>query len=85
VAGSTFEVLSAPSGTVAGGTGTVPDGQSFGQLIQGLNQFPITVTDSNQAAGPVPITLTITVTSPPSSTAPGGNGGTTIQINGTMD
>ncbi|HTY55590.1 MAG TPA: Ig-like domain-containing protein [Candidatus Binataceae bacterium] len=85
VSGSTFEVVSAPGGTVAGATGTVPDGQSFGQLIQGLNQFPITVTDSNQAENPTPITLTITVTSPPSSTTPGGNGSTTIQVNGTMD
>jgi hypothetical protein len=63
----------------------VPDGESFGKLIYGLNQFPITVTDSNQVENPVPITLTITVDSPVTATAPGGNGSTTIQINGTMD
>jgi hypothetical protein len=83
--GTTYQVVSSPGGTVAGGSGTVPDGQTFGRLIQGLNQFPITVTDSNQVANPVPITLTITVNSPISATAPGGNGGATIQINGTMD
>ena len=84
-AGSSYQVVSSPGGTVARSSGTVPDGQSFGQLIKGLNQFPITVTDSNQVASPVPITLTITVNSPVSATAPGGNGSTSIQINGTMD
>lgn len=83
--GTTYQVVASPGGTVAGGSGTVPDGQTFGHLIQGLNQFPITVTDSNQVANPTPITLTVTVNSPISATAPGGNGGTTIQINGTMD
>ncbi len=85
VAGTSYQIVSSPAGTVAGSSGTVPDGESFGQLIQGLNQFPITVTNSNQVANPVPITLTITVNSPVSATAPGGNGATSIQINGTMD
>jgi len=85
VAGSTYQVVASPAGTVAGASGTIPDGESFGQLIPGLNQFSITVTDSNSQPNPIPITLTITVDLPLSTTAPGGNGSTSIQIGGTME
>ncbi len=85
VAGSSYKIVSAPGGTVQGGSGAVPDGQSFGQLIQGLNQFAFTLNDSDSVNNPVPITVTITVTSPGSTTVPGGNGNTSIQLNGTMN
>jgi hypothetical protein len=85
-AGSAYKIVSAPEGTVQGGSGTVPDGQSFGLLVPGLNLFNFTINDSQPGAlNPVPITVTVTVTSPSSLTAPGGNGSTTLQINGTMN
>jgi hypothetical protein len=43
------------------------------------------VNDSDSVNSAKPITLTVTVTSPPSSIAPGGNGNTSMQISGTMD
>ncbi len=85
VAGTTYKIVSTPAGAVAGGSGTVPDGESFGQIIPGLNQFPFTITDSDSVANPVPIAVTVTVNSPGSSTAPGGNGNASVQINGTMN
>jgi len=35
VAGTTYQIVSSPTGIVAGGSGTVPDGESFGQMIPG--------------------------------------------------
>ncbi len=85
VAGTTYQIVSTPAGAVAGGSGTVPDGESFGQIIAGLNQFPFTITDSDSVANPRPITVTVTVNSTGSSVTPGGNGNASVQINGTMN
>ena len=86
VAGTAYAITSAPAGTVIGGSGSVPDGQTFGALVSGLNVFSFTINDSNPGVNTAePITVTVTVTSPPSSTVPGGNGSTSFQISGTMD
>ncbi len=86
VAGSTYQIVSQPAGTVVSASGTVPDGQSFGALVSGLNLFNFTINDSDPGAiSPVPIMVTVTVTSPSTLTAPGGNGSTTAQVSGTMN
>jgi hypothetical protein len=85
VGGTTYQITSSPAGSVQGASGTVPDGQTFGQPLDGLSVFTFTVNDSDSVNSAKPITLTVTVTSPPSSIAPGGNGNTSMQISGTMD
>jgi hypothetical protein len=85
VAGTTYKIEVSPAGSVQGNSGTVPDGESFGKLVPGLNLFTFTVNDSDSINSPVPITITVTVDSPPSNTAPGGNGSTSVQIGGTMN
>ncbi len=80
VGGSTITVTSS-AGQVSGGTITVPDGQSFNQLLPGLTQFSFVVADADPmavAAPPAPATVVVTVTSP------NGNG-TAIVAAGTVE
>jgi hypothetical protein len=79
VGGSTITVTSS-FGTVSGGSITVPDGESFNQLIPGLTQFSFVLADADStkiASPPDPATVVVTVTSP------NGNA-TTILTNGTI-
>lgn len=65
--GASTITVTATVGTVAGGSITVPDGESFNRLVDGLNRFTFVLSD-NQAAGGaprplVPTTITVTVNS----------------------
>jgi hypothetical protein len=80
VGGSTITVTSS-AGTISGGSITVPDGESFNQLIPGLTQFTFVLADSDSmtvASPPAPATVVVTVTSP------NGNA-TTIMASGTIE
>ena len=64
VGGSTISVQ-ATAGQVVGGSITVPDGESFNQLIDGLTRFHFVVLDDAPGQGTVPqvVQITVTVTS----------------------
>lgn len=65
VGGSTITVTSS-AGTVSGGSITVPDGESFNQLVNGLTRFSFVISDADPtttAAPPAPATVVVTVTS----------------------
>ncbi len=64
----------------------LPDAQSFGQTIGGLNFFTFSVVDAEpgQGDGAQNVTVTVTVDSDPTTTAPGGNGSTVVQRSGTL-
>jgi hypothetical protein len=79
VGGSMINV-SANAGTVTGGSITVPDGQSFNQLIDGLTRFGFVLADATpgDTNPPQAVSVTVTVTSP--------NGtGTFVVASGTID
>lgn len=66
VGGSTITITSS-GGTVSGGSITVPDGESFNQLVPGLTQFTFVLADADAtkvADPPTPATVVVTVTSP---------------------
>lgn len=64
VGGSTISVTS-NAGEVVGGNITMPDGQSFNQLVGGLTLFSFALVDSEPGdeEGPAPASITVTVTS----------------------
>jgi len=64
VGGSSITVQ-ASAGSVVGGAITVPDGESFNQLVGGLTLFHFTLMDSSpgQGMGVQPVTVTVSVTS----------------------
>lgn len=64
VGGSTITVTS-NAGEVVGGNITIPDGQSFNQLVGGLTQFSFALVDDEPGdeEGPAPASITVTVTS----------------------
>jgi len=65
VGGSTISVTSG-AGSISGGSITVPDGESFNQLIPGLTLFTFVLSDSDAttvANPPTPATVVVTVTS----------------------
>ena len=65
VGGSSI-VVQANAGTVVGGSVTVPDGQSFNQLVTGLTRFNFILLDAAPGEGMTaqPVSITVTVTSP---------------------
>jgi hypothetical protein len=76
VGGSTITVQS-NAGTIIGGAITVPDGQSFNQLVTGLTRFSFILIDEPGGMDPAPVSITVTVASP--------NGGSsTIVASGTI-
>jgi len=79
VGGSTVTV-SATKGQVIGGSITIPDGESFNQLVSGLTLFNFTLADgnSNETDPAEASTVTVTVTSPNGS-------GSFILASGTVD
>lgn len=61
------------------------DGQTFGQTVNGFNLFTFTVVDAEPGAGEADtVSVTVNITSSPSSNAPGGNGSTSVQRIGTL-
>jgi hypothetical protein len=81
VGGATVSV-SAPGAQLFGGNITVPDGESFNQLVDGLNQFTFILSDplpgEDPPLPPVTVAVVVTVTSE--------NGdGTFIVASGTVD
>ena len=63
VGGSTITVT-ANNGQVIGGAITVPDGESFNQLVNGLTRFHFAVADPDVGEGmPQPVKVTVTVNS----------------------
>ncbi|MEO8602312.1 MAG: hypothetical protein ABI629_07045, partial [bacterium] len=64
VGGSTISVT-ANAGQIVGGDITLPDGQSFNQLVEGLTRFHFVLLDDDPGAGTAvqPVTITVTVTS----------------------
>lgn len=65
---------------------TVPDAQSFGESIDGLNVFTFSVVDAQPGAGDVnqSVEVLVSINSPPSTNAPGGNGSVSISRQGTL-
>jgi Bacterial Ig-like domain (group 1) len=65
VGGSSISVQ-ANAGTIIGGNITVPDGQSFNQLVTGLTRFGFILLDPNPGEGMAaqPVNITVTVSSP---------------------
>jgi hypothetical protein len=64
VGGSTITV-EANAGQVIGGEITLPDGQSFNQLVEGLTRFHFVLIDESPGEGDAvePVTITLTVES----------------------
>ncbi len=65
---------------------TLPDAQSFGESINGLNVFTFTVVDAEPGEGEVneSVEVLVSIDSPPSTTAPGGNGSLSVSRQGTL-
>jgi hypothetical protein len=64
VGGSTINITS-QAGTVFGGAQTVPDGESFNQIVDGLNRFSFELCDSDDTqCKPQGTSIVVTVTSP---------------------
>jgi hypothetical protein len=88
VSGSTVTIdIEGDGATVIGPTEfEIPDAQTFGSTIQGVNAFTFTVADEEPGEGDANqlIVVTVNVSSPPSSTAPGGNGSITATSSGLL-
>jgi Bacterial Ig-like domain (group 1) len=87
VSGTTVNITITGGVTLLGpSTITIPDSQTFGATVDGLNRFSFSVVDSQPGMGATaePISVGVTVTSPPSETAPGGNGSTSAFSSGTL-
>jgi hypothetical protein len=63
VGGSTIDI-SASNGTVTGGSITVPDGESFNQLVDGLTQFTFVLTAPTGLTSDEPAVISVTIASP---------------------
>ncbi len=65
---------------------TLEGSQSFGQTINGVNFFTFTVADSSPGEGAAnqTVEVTVSINSPPSGTAPGGNGSVSVSRVGTL-
>jgi hypothetical protein len=88
VSGSTIAVTVDEPGKVFGFPDEfeMPDVQTFAQIIPGINRFTFTIVDDepNMGDDDVPVAVEISVSSPPTSGAPGGNGSGTVAIFGTI-
>jgi hypothetical protein len=79
VGGSTI-TITAGKAQVLGGSITVPDGESFNQLVSGLTQFAFTLADANPTDTDPPDAVNVVVT----VSSPNGSGSFTIG-SGTVD
>ena len=62
VGGSTITVASSV-GSISGGTITVPDGESFNQIVYGLTRFSFVLSAGENVGEPVDTSIVVTVTS----------------------
>jgi hypothetical protein len=91
VAPASFTVPDATNctGTSCGGNPTSFPAAACGTIADGLTRFFVTISDSDAADDPAdPLesaTVTVTITSDISGTAPGGNSSVTFAIGGTID
>ncbi len=74
IVGGSSITVQANAGQVVGGNITVPDGQSFNQLVTGLTRFNFILLDNTPGEGTTPQTVNITVT----VTSANGNGSTIV-------
>ena len=63
VGGSTI-AITASTGTVTGGGITVPDGESFNQLVDGLTRFSFLLSADASLTNTTPTTISVKITSP---------------------
>jgi hypothetical protein len=63
VGGSTISVSSAV-GTISGGSITVPDGESFNQIVDGLTRFSFVLSAGENVGPPVNTSIVVTISSP---------------------
>lgn len=80
VGGSTINITSS-AGTLSGGSITIPDGESFNRLVDGLTRFSFVISDSDvmtTAVPPAPATVVVTITS-------ANGGGTFVVASGTVE
>ena len=79
VGGSTITVT-VEGGKVSGGTITVPDGESFNQIVPGLTRFSFVVADPEPGDGKPAVSTAVVVT----VVSENGNG-TFVLASGTID
>jgi hypothetical protein len=88
VSGSTIAISVDDPGRVLGFPDSfeMPDVETFGQIIDGINRFTFTVIDDkpNEGDNDEPIAVEINITSPPSGQAPGGNGSRSVAVTGVI-
>jgi hypothetical protein len=63
VGGSTIAVTSSV-GSISGGSITVPDGESFNQIVDGLTRFSFVLSAGENVGPPVQASIVVTITSP---------------------
>jgi hypothetical protein len=63
VGGSTI-AITASNGTVTGGSITVPDGESFNRLVDGLTRFTFYLSAPTGLTSDEPAIISVTITSP---------------------
>lgn len=88
VAGTTISISTSEGISLRGlpASFTLEGAQSFGQTINGLNFFNFSVIDAQpgQGANDQSVEVIVTVNSPPSISAPGGNGSVSVSRVGTL-
>lgn len=88
VAGTTISISAGEGLSLRGlpASFTLEGAQSFGQTIEGINLFTFSVIDAQPGQGTTnqSVEVIVSVNSPPSGTAPGGNGSVSVSRVGTL-
>jgi len=88
VAGTTISITPGDGLSLRGipGSFTLEGSQSFGQTIPGVNLFTFSVIDAapGEGAANQSVEVIVSINSPPSGTAPGGNGSASVSRVGTL-
>ncbi len=88
VGGSTVAITPGEGLTLQGipASFTIPDATTFGQTIGGVNAFTFTVIDAEPGQGDTDqsVEVLVTITSAPTTNAPGGNGSVSVSRIGTL-
>ena len=88
VAGTKVDIAITPGVKLRGipPTFTLGDTETLAHFADGVNRFRFFIDDEKPGDGDVPqqVAVTVTITSPPSNTAPGGNGNATVFSNGVL-
>ena len=70
LAGGSTITVTASAGTISGGAITIPDGESFNRLVDGLTRFSFVLSDTDSTMNtPTASSITVTITSPNGSGA----------------